>query len=63
MREQYLEELILNVNMPHEGTNITHCLTTITIRLRRKNYFVVYVSLRRFARFGETYKRVFQIMY
>jgi hypothetical protein len=22
MREQYLEELILNVNVPHEGTDI-----------------------------------------
>lgn len=58
MRKQYLEELILNVNVPHEGTGITQCLTTITLRLPRKNYFVIYVSLRRCVRFGETYKRV-----
>jgi hypothetical protein len=59
MREQYLEELILNVNVPHEGKNINHCLTTITIRLGRKNYFVIYVLLRRFVRFSEIYKREF----
>jgi len=42
MRKQYLEELILNVNMPHEDTNVTQFLTTITIRLRQKNCFVIY---------------------
>jgi hypothetical protein len=42
MREQYLEELILNVNMPHEDTNVTQFLTTTTIRLRQKKCFVIY---------------------